>query len=291
MLIARKDGKRVRAEPGSAATCVFCKGEMVARCGEINVWHWAHKTLERCDPWKSVESEWHRGWKLRYPESQTEVVINKNGIRHIADVALPYGKKQLDLFEPPRYFVVEFQNSQISPEQIKERESFYEDMAWVWNVQDCYPDRLMIFDKMDYHTWLWKYPRKSILSAKKPMILDFDASSDYALLVKKTYCEKTPYGGWGNMVAKKSLEVFDTFRLIETRLDIDLKAKIEIMFDYAMSEDLPWGRQKWVNAMKEHYDTHKALTPRQYEVLRSVIYGKEESNEQRDFSGYDPRVA
>lgn len=94
------------------------------------------------------------------------------------------------------------------------------------------------------------------------------------------------------MVEKKSLENFDAFRLIETSIDINLKAQIEIMFDYAMSEDLPWGRQKWVNTIKEHYDTFKTLTPRQYQVLRSVIYGqKGEDDEHRDFQGYDPRVA
>jgi len=292
MLIAKKGASRVRAEPGQEAQCPYCKGEVFSRCGEVNVWHWAHKTLGRCDPWKSPESEWHRAWKMRYATSQTEVVIEKHGIRHIADVALIYGNKQLGLFESPRYFVIELQNSQISPEQIRERETFYETMAWIFNLQDCYPDRLMLFDKVTYWTFLWKYPRKSILTAKKPLIFDFDAKSDKAFLVKKTYCEQTPYGGWGHMVEKKSLENFDAFRLIETSIDINLKAQIEIMFDYAMSEDLPWGRQKWVNTIKEHYDTFKTLTPRQYQVLRSVIYGqKGEDDEHRDFQGYDPRVA
>jgi competence CoiA-like predicted nuclease len=34
---------KVRATPGARASCPFCARFMIAKCGEINVWHWAHE--------------------------------------------------------------------------------------------------------------------------------------------------------------------------------------------------------------------------------------------------------
>ncbi|WP_425595275.1 competence protein CoiA family protein [Pseudophaeobacter arcticus] len=39
--------------------CPYCGSEMIARCGQVKVHHWAHKSTENCDPWWENETNWH----------------------------------------------------------------------------------------------------------------------------------------------------------------------------------------------------------------------------------------
>ncbi|NOT73437.1 MAG: hypothetical protein HOP08_00815 [Cyclobacteriaceae bacterium] len=95
--------KRVPPFPNGKATCQVCEGNVIAKCGEIYDWHWAHKIDQNCDPWKEHETEWHRGWKNKFPFDWREIVITSDeGERHYADVRTDTGT------------VIEFQNSSIS---------------------------------------------------------------------------------------------------------------------------------------------------------------------------------
>lgn len=95
---------------------------MVAKCGDERVWHWAHKARSVCDPWWEHETEWHRAWKDQFPADWQEIVHHaKDGERHIADVKTHDG------------WVLEFQNSNIAPEERRSRETFYPKMVWVVN--------------------------------------------------------------------------------------------------------------------------------------------------------------
>jgi len=115
------DGKRGEPKPKLIGECPSCGSSMIARCGEIKVWHWAHKGKRSCDVWWENETEWHREWKNRFPESWQETVLKdeSTGEKHIADVRTEDG------------FVIEFQYSHINPEEIESRESFYRRMVWV----------------------------------------------------------------------------------------------------------------------------------------------------------------
>ena len=119
-----EDKNRIRPSySGQRATCPLCEGTMVAKCGEIYVWHWQHHFDSNCDPWKEHETEWHREWKAKFPDSWQEVIIESYGGKHIADIKTPNG------------IVIEFQNSSISPSTIRIREEFYEKMIWVVNAE------------------------------------------------------------------------------------------------------------------------------------------------------------
>ena len=109
------------------AICPVCKNEVISKCGEIITWHWAHKAND-CDLWHENESDWHIGWKSRFPEECREVVIGK----HRADVKTSK-------------CVVELQSSSISSEEIREREIFYGDMIWLINAREFW-DNLHIYD-------------------------------------------------------------------------------------------------------------------------------------------------
>lgn len=89
------------------------------------LWHWAHKSREHCDRWWESETEWHRAWKNLFPVEWQEVVHtdDTSNEKHIADIKTPRG------------LVLEFQHSPISPEEMKSREDFYKNMAWI--VDGC----------------------------------------------------------------------------------------------------------------------------------------------------------
>lgn len=79
-------------------------------------------------------SEWHRGWQERFPREQVEVVLRRDDGHHRADVVLAHGG------------VLELQASQISPEQIRERERFYGHMAWLFRCD--WTDRMRFCGKV-----------------------------------------------------------------------------------------------------------------------------------------------
>jgi competence CoiA-like predicted nuclease len=120
------DENKIRTKPaysGQKGICPLCDGTLIGKCGDIYVWHWQHHQDRECDPWKEHETDWHRKWKLNFPNDWQEVIIEKYGEKHIADVKTSKG------------LVIEFQNSSISTSTIQIRECFYEDMIWVINAK------------------------------------------------------------------------------------------------------------------------------------------------------------
>lgn len=146
---------RALATPGSQGSCPTCGARVRAKCGEIISWHWAHLSRD-CDKWSEPESDWHLGWKQRFPSDWQEVVIGS----HRADVRTPFG-------------ILEFQKSSISLTEIKEREQFYGAMAWVIDAAEWW---LMCQDSCEAMLpdgsarWLW--PRKCWQLASAPIFLD-----------------------------------------------------------------------------------------------------------------------
>lgn len=124
MDIAIVDGNRARPSPGITGTCQNCGREMIAKCGELLVWHWAHKNRRKCDPWWENEGPWHKAWKRNFPEECWEVPArDSDGEAHIADVRLPNG------------LVIELQHSQMSLVEMRSREAFYKRMIWIVDAQ------------------------------------------------------------------------------------------------------------------------------------------------------------
>ena len=121
MLIAEVDGKRCKATKNAKGICPYCKSEVIAKCGEQKIAHWAHKSCKICDNWHDKETEWHLMWKNYFPESWQEIIKYDvtTGEKHIADVCTEKG------------FVLEFQHSAINPEERQSRENFYKNMNWV----------------------------------------------------------------------------------------------------------------------------------------------------------------
>lgn len=120
MITALVNGNKTEATKGAKGFCEYCGAEMVAKCGEINIHHWAHKGKRNCDPWWENETDWHRSWKARFPLERREIThLAKDGEKHIADVKTESG------------LVIEFQHSYLNPEERRSRNAFYSKLVWV----------------------------------------------------------------------------------------------------------------------------------------------------------------
>jgi competence protein CoiA len=151
MLHALVAGNRVTATPQQHGLCPQCRTPVVAKCGRLVRWHWAHQAAD-CDPW-SQESEWHLAWKSE--AAQTEIVITRNGATHRADIVTPDD------------VVVELQNGYLSTEMIAAREAFYGRMVWLYNTKRFYNNL-----HFGAHGFWWKHGSKSMTTSTKPIFWD-----------------------------------------------------------------------------------------------------------------------
>lgn len=124
MQYALVDNEKVEATPKMTGRCQLCELEVFSKCGEVNIWHWSHKKHESCDGWYEPETEWHRNWKIVFGKENSEIVIKRDGVKHIADILTS------------NEVVIELQNSPIRKPDIRKREFFYGvRMLWILNGQ------------------------------------------------------------------------------------------------------------------------------------------------------------
>lgn len=111
MKYALIDDLRTQATKGARGLCPCCGSELIAKCGEQKINHWAHKGTRFCDPWWEPETLWHRSWKDKFPDVWQEYAQfdEQTGEKHIADIRTNQG------------LVIEFQHSHINPEERKSR--------------------------------------------------------------------------------------------------------------------------------------------------------------------------
>lgn len=176
-------GQRIKATPKGEAYCPICGGSLVAKCGYINVWHWSHEAAADCDSWAEGESDWPLRWKQQAHPSQCEVVIGG----HRADIVGSAG------------VIIELQHSSISTKEICEREIFYGNMIWLFDIRECFKN--IDFRKIEgYHSFRWKWPRKHIAFAEKPVYLD----TGRGIFHLKKIDSDTPCGGWGYVLKNET---------------------------------------------------------------------------------------
>ncbi len=118
MLYATVNGERMLPQPRSRGTCPTCKSDVVAKCGRLVTWHWAHAVGAECDPWSEPIGPWHLSWQSLVTPDRVEVVMGP----HRADV-LAHDD-----------VVIELQHSSIDADSIAARESFYGNMIWLFDA-------------------------------------------------------------------------------------------------------------------------------------------------------------
>lgn len=135
MFIAKdKEGNNITIEEavrGGEYFCPICGSAVIvkAKTSEAVREHFAHKNKTECDSWNYDMSDWHRKWQNSFPKECQEVVVQKDGIKHRADVLI-------------NNTVIEFQHSPITAEEIAERNRFYLEcghkvvkVVWVFDAE------------------------------------------------------------------------------------------------------------------------------------------------------------
>jgi len=159
MLWALKDNQRLKAMPGKVAICPCCNNPLIAKCGSIKSWHWCHRKND-CDDWHEPESDWHIGWKNRFPADWQEIVMGC----HRADVRTPK-------------LIVELQASSISDIDIMAREQHYMNMVWLVKGEN-FKKNLSTYNSKGTVSFRWRWPRKSWWAAKMPIVFDLSSETD-----------------------------------------------------------------------------------------------------------------
>jgi len=122
MKYAFVNGIKQEASKGINGQCLCCGAEVIAKCGNIRIAHWAHKNNEKCPySMKEPKTPWHWDWQNHFSKEWQEVrcIDEETGEVHIADIKTPNG------------LVVEFQHSAIQAEERRARERFHKNMVWV----------------------------------------------------------------------------------------------------------------------------------------------------------------
>jgi hypothetical protein len=127
MIAALVNGKLARADYGLPAACPECHGEVYARLPAHAIRHWAHKPLpdgqvRDCTRDAGEMSEWHRAWQAERTDLAC-IEVQGEGFR--ADVVNAAG------------FIIEFQRSRITEDEVRRREQYWRKGVW---VADGHPD-------------------------------------------------------------------------------------------------------------------------------------------------------
>tara|TARA_R110001599_G_scaffold353841_1_gene599800 strand:- start:10222 stop:10968 length:747 start_codon:yes stop_codon:yes gene_type:complete len=157
-------------------TC--CDGhEVIAKRGQKVVWHYSH-TTKSGDNCSRIMGPWHRWWQDRVEDDFLEIILKRDGKKHIADMI-----NGDDL-------VIEFQKSVVGPEIIEERERFYKNMIWIFCCVDM---RMKIIDTYGQYQHLKMVGgSKFFLKANKRTFLDFDQRGVLELLEVKNGHKSKP---------------------------------------------------------------------------------------------------
>lgn len=137
-----------KAKQGEIYSCIFCGTRMIPKLrGVHKIKHFAHK--EKCtETWNYDMSDWHKFWQGFFP-GKTEVVMEREGNKHIADVVL-------------NNTVIEFQHSHISIDEFRDRNDFYTSLGykvvWLFDLTELF-NKEQIKETYNDIMFKWSYTR------------------------------------------------------------------------------------------------------------------------------------
>lgn len=160
--------ERFQAEPGRAGMCPLCGSIVFSKTGNLRIWHFSHqnrfKSQIDCESWSENEGEWHLAWKNRLPEHMREYVIKRQ--RVLPNGLIEQTVHRADILNS-RGTVIELQHSPINASTIYERETFYENMIWIFDAQEwTFRNPEKFSDGIRY--W-WVHGRKHLAYCKAPV--------------------------------------------------------------------------------------------------------------------------
>jgi competence protein CoiA len=230
--------ERSEATKGAKGECPSCGAEMIARCGELRVDHWAHKGRRHCDTWWENETDWHRAWKDEFPKEWQEVIhYADDGEKHIADVKTPQG------------WVLEFQHSAIKSEERMARTEFYPKLVWIVDGTRRKNDYKQFFsDVADLGSLDTKPPIQKIFKGFSRLLSEWDGLSS-PVFVDFGHLETNPDALWCLLPIRHSHYFFvvrfkrsEFIRIHRSGIDTSTNT-FERFFDWskqAVAKRMPW---------------------------------------------------
>lgn len=173
-------------KPSARATCVDCLGVLIAKCGEINRWHWAHEAHDATCTGSDGEGAWHRAWKMWAEQHGAQTEISEG--RHRADIVWHDGT------------VYELQSNYLDAVDIANREQHWGDrLTWIYRIT---PNRFSRLWNAGDGWFRWQRPPVSMTRHEAPIIWHvndrlYDATVTFGgndVLVKFSKGEPDKYG-------------------------------------------------------------------------------------------------
>ncbi len=199
LLALGSHGKMTQATPQETGWCPSYNGQLIPKCGHINIWHWAHKNNEESCNYKP-ESEWHLKWKT-------------DALAHGNDIEIKIGNHISDILNRNSNRLIELQNSSLGVDEMIDRcEVFSKNkhmVDWIFNFRPKYQnDQLNFIQNDGYHTFKQKWQKKVLwflfdeaLHPKYGRVwLDIGEINDM-FLIHKLY---STGGGWGRFAKRDS---------------------------------------------------------------------------------------
>ncbi len=177
-LYALVEAERLRAQPDGPrrAQCPDCMAEMMAKTGNVVVWHWAH-CVRPLDCQAASEGEWHLAWKALAIDGTQEITH-------------PSGRRRADVLAPGG-FAVEFQASPLTVAEIQTREADWDyNLVWVFDARKSFQkERLTTEGYGKSRRFMWRRPPDRIKGAKCPSY--YDVGDDNLLRVTEVQVTKS----------------------------------------------------------------------------------------------------
>lgn len=263
MFIAiNQKGERIEADNGDKEdtyTCECCNAPVYFKKGQVKQSHFAHKNNKDCDTWHEM-SEWHRKMQAMFPVKYREIVLEKDGEKHRADILVKH--KGIT-------FIVEFQKSNISREEIIKRSEFYSSfgkLLWVFNFNDRHIHEDLEPSRKIVRYW-WDWATKSVLSPKEFAKMDVDLCFEVPneCATKFIFPVGSEYGEYKRFYALKNERVIGEKNFIQ-----------KLRNDYF--KDNNWNRINFINAFQTPGERRREALEKEYDE-RERIQKEEEEKE------------
>lgn len=212
--LALVDGIRTQPFPGGRGICPNCQSSVIAKCGRIKIHHWAHEAADDCDAWSEPMGPWHLSWQDIVSPEYIEVPIGPHRANILSDDDI----------------VIELQHSSIQPEEIEQREAFYDNMVWLFDATH----RFGLVPSGDRA--FFSFGRtKHIVACRKPVFLDF---GEHVVQVDTLTDKLSQFSGFGR--------IRDRDWVANTYLHHRRKAGAKRVVVKSKGGTYPWpGKQPW----------------------------------------------
>ncbi len=196
--------------------CPICGEKLLLKRGDVRVHHFSHRSNSKCfDRWHYDMSEWHSKWQEQFPMSSREIVFEKYGEKHRADIFI-------------NNTIIEFQHSNLSPNEFKERNNFYLSLGykviWIFDmIEDYYYENIYRIGELNSNHYIWNNPKNTFFN-----YMEDENLSIYFQIYENTWnynkyylFDKKFYNYGGTLLKVKKHRLFNNMENLEVSEKID----------------------------------------------------------------------